>query len=184
MSTIWYYADGGQQVGPLTLQELKQTLSNIPMPHQVLVWCDTFSDWKRAEDVPELRAQTVVPPPLPEELLSQQKAVNENFSKRVRLSRAALYGFVFGAIAVILAAETNGLESWAYSVTEPSVLAYWIDLLGTRPIVFVLLGMPIVFVLIGMIMNLFKRQRPITRTFWAIVLAALAGLLLVRAAAS
>ena len=63
MSDLWYYADQNGPVGPLTLQELKQTLASVPNPLEVLVWRKTFQDWKRAGDVPELTAQFVVPSP-------------------------------------------------------------------------------------------------------------------------
>jgi hypothetical protein len=44
---------------------LKDTLANVSDTRDVLVWRDGFSDWKKAGDVPELRAQTIRPPPLP-----------------------------------------------------------------------------------------------------------------------
>jgi hypothetical protein len=65
VSDIWYFADQQGQVGPLSLQELKDTLANVSDTRDVLVWRDGFSDWKKAGDVPELRAQTIRPPPLP-----------------------------------------------------------------------------------------------------------------------
>jgi uncharacterized membrane protein YhaH (DUF805 family) len=82
VSTIWYYADRGQQIGPLTLQDLKQALATLPEPRQVLVWCDTFPDWKRAGDVPELRAQTVVPPPLPQTRVDIASSTGGSVTKR------------------------------------------------------------------------------------------------------
>jgi hypothetical protein len=59
---IWYYADADKQVGPLTLQELRQELAAFPNANDVLVWCNRFADWKPASNVIELSA---VPPPLP-----------------------------------------------------------------------------------------------------------------------
>lgn len=62
----WYYADKNGQVGPLTLQELKATLSTFRNADasDVLVWRDGFSDWKPAKDVDELKGQAPPPPPL------------------------------------------------------------------------------------------------------------------------
>jgi hypothetical protein len=68
VSDIWYFADQQGQVGPLGLQELKDALATVSDARDVLVWRDGFSDWKKAGDVPELRAQTVRPPPLPSRL--------------------------------------------------------------------------------------------------------------------
>jgi GYF domain 2 len=53
-----------EQVGPLTLQQLKDALAAFS-DTDVLVWCDRFDDWKLAKDVPELKSQTAFPPPLP-----------------------------------------------------------------------------------------------------------------------
>ena len=68
MSAIWYYADHTGHVGPLTLQQLKQTLATMANPADVLVWCPKFPDWKKARDVPELWAQRVgsSPSPIPQ----------------------------------------------------------------------------------------------------------------------
>lgn len=62
MSDIWYYAaaNDDREVGPLTLQELKAALAAFSNAKNVLVWCDRFTDWKLAQDVPELKARTVV----------------------------------------------------------------------------------------------------------------------------
>jgi hypothetical protein len=71
VSDTWYYADHGGHVGPLTLQEIKVALPTLPNAKDVLVWRDGFPDWTRAGDVPELRAGTIVPPPLPAKGVSQ-----------------------------------------------------------------------------------------------------------------
>jgi hypothetical protein len=65
MSAIWYYADHTGHVGPLTLQQLKQTLATMANPADVPVWCPKFPDWKKARDVPALWVQRVVSSPLP-----------------------------------------------------------------------------------------------------------------------
>lgn len=68
MSAIWYYAGHTGHVGPLTLQQLEQTLATMANPADVLVWCPKFPDWKKARDVPELRVQRVgsSPSPIPQ----------------------------------------------------------------------------------------------------------------------
>jgi GYF domain 2 len=69
MSDVWYYTDKNGQVGPLTLQELKETLATFATANasDVLVWRDGFPDWKPARDIVELGGQTPLPPPLPGE---------------------------------------------------------------------------------------------------------------------
>lgn len=58
----WYYDDGNGQVGPLGLEELMETLITLSNPKGVFVWCNRFSDWKLAKDVPELEALTADKP--------------------------------------------------------------------------------------------------------------------------
>jgi hypothetical protein len=65
LSEIWYYADYKGQVGPMTLEELKETLPRFTEPENVFVWRDGFANWLRAGDVPEFRAQTLKPPQPP-----------------------------------------------------------------------------------------------------------------------
>ena len=64
---VWYYADRNGQVGPLSLQKLRETLASFSTANasDVSVWHAGFEDWKFAKDVPELGAlQTPPPPPL------------------------------------------------------------------------------------------------------------------------
>jgi uncharacterized membrane protein YhaH (DUF805 family) len=60
----WYYADKGGHVGPLTLNEMRQTLSSFSNAGNVLVWHQGFPDWKSAQHVSELNLPPP-PPPLP-----------------------------------------------------------------------------------------------------------------------
>jgi len=65
MSDAWYYAHGDRSVGPLTIFELKKILSGFAEAQNILVWRKSFPNWVRAEDVPELAAHVIKPPPLP-----------------------------------------------------------------------------------------------------------------------
>jgi hypothetical protein len=65
LSEIWYYADYQGQIGPITLEQLKETLPRFSEPENVLVWRNGFTNWLRAGDVPEFRAQTLKPPQPP-----------------------------------------------------------------------------------------------------------------------
>lgn len=51
----WYYGDGEDQVGPVTLDELRGTLATYSNANEVFVWCARFPDWKEAREVPELK---------------------------------------------------------------------------------------------------------------------------------
>jgi hypothetical protein len=63
----WYYANQNEQVGPVSLEELRQALSTFSTANtsEVLVWHQGFSGWKPAKEVAELNVQTPLPPPLP-----------------------------------------------------------------------------------------------------------------------
>jgi hypothetical protein len=60
----WYCADQNVRAGPFTLRELGKRLVTQPNAAEALVWCNKFSDWKRAGDVGELKAYVIVPSPL------------------------------------------------------------------------------------------------------------------------
>jgi hypothetical protein len=64
MNNTWYYSEGDKSVGPLSLADLTAIFSRVSDARDVLVWRNGFSNWIRAEDVPELAAHIVKPPPL------------------------------------------------------------------------------------------------------------------------
>ena len=64
MSELWYYAEGGESRGPLSLAELVGNLSQASDPQKALVWRNGFEDWKPAGTVSELAGQLLRPPPL------------------------------------------------------------------------------------------------------------------------
>ena len=50
----WYYADGGETVGPFSGDELTAKLAELQGP-ETLVYGPGFTDWRPAGEVPELR---------------------------------------------------------------------------------------------------------------------------------
>ncbi|MBR0847106.1 DUF2569 family protein [Bradyrhizobium diazoefficiens] len=64
MTDLWYYAEGGQPRGPLSLVELIPLLARISDPRHVKIWRHGFEDWKAVEDVREVAQQLFRPPPL------------------------------------------------------------------------------------------------------------------------
>jgi hypothetical protein len=50
----WFFAEGGQRRGPLSLDQLVESVLGQPDPRTVLVWRKGFGGWTRAEDVPEV----------------------------------------------------------------------------------------------------------------------------------
>lgn len=62
----WHYVDYVGQVGPLTLEQLRQAILKFPEPDGVLVWRYGLTNWVRAGDVAELARRP--PPPPPDEM--------------------------------------------------------------------------------------------------------------------
>jgi uncharacterized protein DUF2569/uncharacterized protein DUF4339 len=64
MSELWYYAEGGETRGPLSLADLVGNLSQASDPEKVLVWRKGFENWKPVSAVSEVAGQMIRPPPL------------------------------------------------------------------------------------------------------------------------
>jgi uncharacterized membrane protein YhaH (DUF805 family) len=103
MSEVWYYANGSNRVGPLSKSDLVQALSSMPDPAQTLVWRTGLSDWRTAEELPELAYYVAKPPPLPRNslrfepdnsALSARDGSSSSATLRARISiREALFSF-------------------------------------------------------------------------------------------
>jgi hypothetical protein len=69
MSDAWYYAEGDQAVGPVTLADLEKRLSLVSNAKDVLVWRAGFPNWQRADSVSDLALlPTPKPPAIPRPL--------------------------------------------------------------------------------------------------------------------
>jgi hypothetical protein len=64
MTDLWYYTQGEETLGPLSIAELVPLLARIADPRRVLIWRHGFEDWKPVEDVREVAEQLFRPPPL------------------------------------------------------------------------------------------------------------------------
>jgi hypothetical protein len=62
MRDSWYYSVPEGQIGPITLQELKDILPNLPNAQDVYIWHDSLPDWIRAGDLAEIVANAKMPP--------------------------------------------------------------------------------------------------------------------------
>ncbi len=60
MSSPWYYAQNGQQLGPVSGEQLRALLVSGAVRGTDLVWTDSLPAWTPAAQVPAL-----VPPPAP-----------------------------------------------------------------------------------------------------------------------
>jgi hypothetical protein len=67
MDTSWFYADGGERRGPVSLEEVVRVLLAAPDPRSVQVWRQGMLGWQPAGSVPEISvrlpsAPSSVPP--------------------------------------------------------------------------------------------------------------------------
>ncbi|HHQ47708.1 MAG TPA: DUF4339 domain-containing protein, partial [Acidobacteria bacterium] len=62
---IWYVAEGGQSVGPMTLDELKEGMARGNYTSQTMVFKQGMAGWKPAGEVPELIGSGGSTPPPP-----------------------------------------------------------------------------------------------------------------------
>ena len=63
MEAIWFYQEGNQHRGPVSVEQLLAALLAAPDPRRVLVWHAGLAGWVEAGLVPEIGQQ--LPPPLP-----------------------------------------------------------------------------------------------------------------------
>jgi len=64
MTDLWYYAEGEEARGPLSIDELIPLLIRISDARRIRIWRHGFDDWKQVEDVREVAQQVFRPPPL------------------------------------------------------------------------------------------------------------------------
>ncbi|MGI8907788.1 MAG: GYF domain-containing protein [Candidatus Sumerlaeaceae bacterium] len=48
---VWYYAEGGEQRGPISDSELDEMIANARISHETLVWRDGMDNWQPLETV-------------------------------------------------------------------------------------------------------------------------------------
>lgn len=68
MADIWYFADGGGPKGPFSFKQLVEVLSEIRNPEQILIWRHGLEEWRPLDQVREIAAELLRPPPLPQVL--------------------------------------------------------------------------------------------------------------------
>ncbi|HEX9187980.1 MAG TPA: GYF domain-containing protein [Vicinamibacteria bacterium] len=113
----WFYAQGSQRRGPVSLAQMVEALLGQPDPLTVLVWKKGFAGWTRAEDVPEVErrlapfiAKTApapapkVPVAVPVEAPPPRARVEEAKPG----SPALVYGGIAAGVAVL------GLLGWLF----------------------------------------------------------------------
>jgi len=70
MTQQWYYAKGGQQVGPVGFEEVQRLTADGQLSGSDLVWTESMANWQPASKVPDLMPRAIaaaapVPAPAP-----------------------------------------------------------------------------------------------------------------------
>jgi preprotein translocase subunit SecE len=128
MSEGWYYAEGDNTVGPLSLDDLRTALRRQQEAGRVLVWKEGFADWMEARSVSELARIVAGPPPLPARSVAPPAAPERSLSplspeyrqavqdeKKPRNWMGTIAGWVAVALSVVLSRVLGG--------------AYWMPIL-------------------------------------------------------
>jgi hypothetical protein len=61
----WFYIDGTNRYGPVTVEALRAALVTMPDPRRVFVWCEGMPEWSEAGRVAALARVLPPSPPLP-----------------------------------------------------------------------------------------------------------------------
>jgi GYF domain 2 len=61
---LWYYANGNEPVGPMSLDDLGSFLTRLPNGREIPVWNSRFAQWQKVKSVPELAVLFVKSPPI------------------------------------------------------------------------------------------------------------------------
>src|SRR5664280_1536941 len=104
MEKNWYHAEGQGTVGPISIEQLRETLHSIPNWRDVLVWKEGFENWRKAGDVVELAIQ---PPPLPHSVSIPSPSAAAGHSTKPTMEpekkKSAVGKIAGGALTVIVA---------------------------------------------------------------------------------
>ncbi|MCO5131952.1 MAG: DUF4339 domain-containing protein [Xanthobacteraceae bacterium] len=59
---VWFYADGGKQLGPYSEAQLEELIASGAVTGMTYVWTDGMENWRHAQDVPGLMPGQPRPP--------------------------------------------------------------------------------------------------------------------------
>ena len=61
----WYYCRNGQQIGPISMTELKEAIERGDIDGDTFVWQEGMSEWVKIPKLPHRISPALMPPPLP-----------------------------------------------------------------------------------------------------------------------
>src|SRR5262245_2690227 len=115
----WFYAKNGQQIGPVTLDQLKALVSSGQVAKTDMVWRDGMANWLPAGEVPELAvtvasaAGSAVPPIPTGNYSSMASSSSPQFAREIPnyLVQSILVTLFcclpLGIVSIVFAAQVN-----------------------------------------------------------------------------
>ena len=99
----WFYADGGQQQGPLAEGQFRDLIARGIIRADTLIWTDAMAGWQKAGDIPGLLSPAARPPAMPGRVPAPAGSGSESLSidfEILDFVRQTLL-FVIGAIFIV-----------------------------------------------------------------------------------
>src|ERR1700744_3900491 len=90
----WFYANGGQQQGPLPEAQFRDLIARGIIRADTLIWTDGMSGWQKAGDIPGLLSPAARPPAMP------GRAPARRLGQRIVIDRFRNFGLCPAGAAV------------------------------------------------------------------------------------
>jgi hypothetical protein len=118
MADSWYYADGGQQRGPMTIAELLALLARIADPRRVMIRREDVEAWRPVEEVQEIAEQLFRPPlhPVPDAPIREPAVLAEGAAAFTDV-QPEMTG-ISGWLALLAFGQVMGIMRLVYSVGQ------------------------------------------------------------------
>jgi len=94
MGDTWFYAKGGQQVGPVSFAEVQALLANGGLRVDELVWTEGMPQWMPAGQVPQLGG-------MPPQVMPQPLAYGYQPIRPTSVTVLAVIGIILGSLGVL-----------------------------------------------------------------------------------
>ena len=111
MSEDWYYIAGGQQQGPVRLEEMQGLVAAAKLSAQDLVWCAQMTQWTAVSAVPELSEPGALVAPAALNYQSKPKGHGSDLS--IRLLQQTQGWIRFVGIVLLIGGGGVGVLSFA-----------------------------------------------------------------------